>query len=85
MVPGNNVAAGIQADEKKNQGCDESPRPKEVNSLECGSGGVLDWDVDREKYYDGGDEGKWDSKRVSDISQSFKRHAILRNKQVDRS
>ena len=50
MVPRNEIAAGIQANEKENQGRDERCSAKEVDAFERGFGGMFDRNLDGEEY-----------------------------------
>ena len=64
MVPRNEIATGIQANEKEDQCRDERCRAKEVDTFEGGSGGVFDGNFDGEAYQGTGDDSQWHSKEV---------------------
>ena len=75
MVPGYNVAAGVQADKQENQGRDERCCAKEVDTLEGRFGGMFDGDFDGEEYYEAGDDSKWHSEKVPGVSKFLIRYA----------
>ena len=62
VIPRNDIATRVQAEEKENQGRDERCRAKKVDTLECRFGRVFDWNMDCEEYYDTGDDSKWYSR-----------------------
>ena len=65
MVPGDDVAARVEAEEQKDEGGDERESAQEVDALDLRLAGFLDWNADREEAQDahGRDERDLDPER----------------------